>query len=156
MEIIIEEFKPLVEKLAREHYINVTIGEEDVRQELWRKLFEIAHTLSYSNDKEKDEVFRWVKTLFNNLIKDIKYSESRTHGSSQYCLMGDLTQLLSDEMGSIFEKISDHNQEDYLVTKELYGLIMKFAETQSASMKRFIYERLDTSKEIEDKWEESI
>lgn len=151
------EFEPLINKLVRENYINTTVDADDLKQKLRLKLFEIMPRLSYTNDSEKEQVFKWVKCVFSNLITDTKIKEINTPGASFYSLSGlDLSELVGAEMSSIFDKMSDHNQEDNYIAKELQSLIIKFAETQSYKMRRFILERINTSDEVESLWQERL
>lgn len=154
MGIDISNLKPLVEKMARENFVNITVGEDDVVQELWCKIIQLLPSLS---ELSEDHAFRYIKVCLGNLIKDIKYSEMRTPGSSQYSLQEvDLSEAVGGEISSIFEKISDHNQEDFLSAKELHNIVMVWSANQSNLIKTFVKERMDSSKEIEAIWEEKL
>lgn len=151
------DFNPLINKLVRDNYINITIDEDDLKQKLNLKIIEIMPRISYTNDSEKEEVFKWVKTVLNNLIIDTKVKEKNTPGASKYSLAGlDFTELVGDQMSDIFDRISDDNQEHIYMAKELQNLITVFADTQSEKIKRFIFERLNPSEEIEELWQERL
>lgn len=150
---LVQTFQPLINKLSQQ-YINVTVGEDDLRQQLWQKVIELMPKMK---DLDSEYSFKYIKACLNNLIKDIKYHESRIPGSSHFSLVDmDFSDLLGDEVDNIFERMAEHNQEDDAIGSELKTLVLKWAENQPATIKRFINERIKPSDEMEDAWQERL
>lgn len=161
----VERLQPLVNKIVSDNYINVTIDEDDLRQILWCKVQEVMPKMVQLSEYDKgrgfewndNDRFKWIKACLNNHVKDVKHGEAMTPGASQYSLMElDFSELMGGEVNSIFEKMSDYNQEDMMIAKELHGIIMDWTKKQSDNIKKLISERMQPSAEMEDAWEERL
>lgn len=154
------KFDHLVGSIARKANVNVIISQEDVKQELFLKLWKILPDIQ---DMPDADIFSYVKTILKNHLTDIVRFHSRRPDTSEYS--NEAAQGIGQEVESMVRnEISDASDilngsrmvspDDALELKELNHLIDSYINSLTdPEAKLYLRESLNPSEDTLDKWE---
>jgi RNA polymerase sigma factor (sigma-70 family) len=91
--IIIDNFKPLIEKLINKYQNLLYLDADDIRQEIYIKIMLIVDN---KKDTLGDDIYPYINVCIKNTVMDLIRETSRTH-----------LEILYDDMKHL-EKIEDH------------------------------------------------
>jgi hypothetical protein len=177
--IELQRFDNLVNKISRSFPGNSVYTEEDIKQELWVKLIKILPAAEKTIVNEY-EFFKFIKASLNNRLIDIKRHQSRRPDTSFYSKsaiehdveirtvnknktspvykQGDSEQtkkpkkIQPDEDGELLYG-NFLSQTEYVLLKEMTGIILKWAEFKDPEIKLFLQQAIDPSDEVWAEWE---
>lgn len=148
----LERFEPIVSSLSKKVYVSRISDSDDVRQMCIERLLSKFDEV---NKKPEEEVFRYVRVMLCNHLRNKKRDEFDVPGLFDYSNLeiGFIEDIISNVMVDCYNSM-ELEQEKSIFFEDLKKEILDWSKKQKNEIRNFIKEFLNPSSETQKIWKD--